>query len=52
MEAIRYITEIDEVGHLKETPTIKKLKGQEVEVIIYPHINKSKINTYIILKIG
>ncbi len=43
MEAIRYITEIDEVGHLKETPTIKELKGQEVEVIIYLHMNRSQI---------
>jgi hypothetical protein len=38
VEAIKYITTIDEFGHIKDLPSFLEFKGKEVEIIIKPHI--------------
>ncbi|MEW5815285.1 MAG: hypothetical protein AB1798_07840 [Spirochaetota bacterium] len=43
MESIKYITKVDDDGQIKDFPSLQELKGQEVEVIILPHINKKEM---------
>ena len=42
MEAIKYITIVDDDGQIRDFPPVRELKGQEVEIIILPHANKKK----------
>ena len=43
MESVKYITVVDEFGHIKNLPSILEFKGKEVEVIIKPHIDKKML---------